>query len=1269
MEARNRAEGVFTDERDDVMIAQRRKRQVVQAALPRFLVALWSVVDEGSEFRMSGMMDGPKGGSEVALASLGDPTQDPMFKLYVQLLSNEVVTYMTASAKGMSGGASSPALIPERPSSPHAARDAAFDHFTKHSRRYLELLLEYLRSFVSVDYLSCNCYLILALTKTLDSRRPEILAPRSSSNSRSLLARLRHRLGLDGQPRVLLKHALMEQVAADDARVFGLQCAFGDFGAAKLLMSLLSLAELSLTGGSDDEEFYFQQMVPQVVEFGNALLWGGNTRVQGMIFDKYLEMKQSVDAFQEETFLRSLQQQLRGLRSELLHFQKARDLHKHGHMIVRTTPLTTTASVDTRGRAQASTFASDFSPQTAALLRVQQRAIGLLLLVQNLVEGHNRQHQEFLCVQPGVRDTVNLVKEIGGLYMALFEHIEPELQLRTVVNSSEGGATISFRVPAWDRIKGFDRLRVTVPVLAQALRTMQELCQGPCSSNQLALVRCGVCDTFAPVLAFAGALQERRPASDVLRRRVQAMHPRDANAFRATWERAAHDVSPAVVSELAASTTDASVVASSDASTPALQRLEVASVWLGSDPVLTYLMTRLSAGRAAWRDNPEQTNIALGTWPQDCAAATIALAERIAKSGITDDDNDKDDDDDDDDDGNEDGNHDEEGSAARPEPRPSKRFYSSGNLLNTEQPTAATPAASSVKGGRRAMPWCDSDGREGGWLAQKEAFVALRSGGAPWQANVYRDVERVVEDFFGLEAALLVFMQSLVDGADTTMVRADPTLGNEVAEALSQTCFPESFPASLSSAASSVAGFGQRVEKRSGAITGASPEGLDEAETPLLSVAINWMGMSMRQALATSVKHFFFEGNALHAAAAEASAAHDMSLSYYILLESMHDVGVMPPAVEGRYRALMLREGLEPSADVGRVEVMGKDDNCSVLYFPLPLVVRACWERPEVARIRNQILFPADLNKRGNPEEKIKNFLDESEELIDIMNHEFMLMEKRTGKGGRLNALLAMAGQQYYQWSTMQLILSLAINGALLCVRAVIRRLRCALHSLLLLVKASALCANRCLCSVRRYFVGYDESGSQVHGFDQLFEFPFQGRLDGFIESEWWLVRRMPHVATLLSLHLFVACLALVSYCVGTGTRHIESGLKANPRGALVFSYNVRASRVAFAALKGVLPAAAFDWVGRVVGGMVRANGDGGVALGSMHSSKRGTAQAEITLPRFVWVVVYFFNNRSDWRAGYHCAFVGVSLLAYFVNPLLYIATFAELMRISPTMR
>jgi hypothetical protein len=40
--------------------------------------------------------------------------------------------------------------------------------------------------------------------------------------------------------------------------------------------------------------------------------------------------------------------------------------------------------------------------------------------------------------------------------------------------------------------------------------------------------------------------------------------------------------------------------------------------------------------------------------------------------------------------------------------------------------------------------------------------------------------------------------------------------------------------------------------------------------------------------------------------------------------------------------------------------------------------------------------MPDDIRKRSNPDEKIKDFLEQSEKLVDILEHEFMLHEMRS---------------------------------------------------------------------------------------------------------------------------------------------------------------------------------------------------------------------------------------------------------------------------------
>jgi hypothetical protein len=167
--------------------------------------------------------------------------------------------------------------------------------------------------------------------------------------------------------------------------------------------------------------------------------------------------------------------------------------------------------------------------------------------------------------QPMVTETVNIVKEVGTLYLALFESIESELKVmddrdfnakhappvagyRAAAAAAAGAGVRSgggggggfgrFKIVAWHRNINFVKLKVVMPVLVSCLQTMQvcyfhyalvcpfqalcvtilllltlqEFCAGPCLKNQLALVRTGVCNTFPSLFTFFGALQLRQDA-------------------------------------------------------------------------------------------------------------------------------------------------------------------------------------------------------------------------------------------------------------------------------------------------------------------------------------------------------------------------------------------------------------------------------------------------------------------------------------------------------------------------------------------------------------------------------------------------------------------------------------------------------------------------------------------------------------------------------------------------------------------------------------
>jgi hypothetical protein len=579
--------------------------------------------------------------------------------------------------------------------------------------------------------------------------------------------------------------------------------------------------------------------------------------------------------------------------------------------------------------------------------------------------------------------------------------------------------------------------------------------------------------------------------------------------------------------------------------------------------------------------------------------------------------------------------------------------------------------------------------------------------------NIYKDVSGLMDDFLGLEASLVVFVQSLVDGSDRLQ---GGDMEAEVAAAVQKSCFPneaaaahhdsafkadgqgqhdsafKAAPASSAKddeaaqfvASGSGAGGGEEGADNSGNSSGADARGRGKgfgrrgaaAEAQIVNAALNWMGISSRQKLHASLKTWFADAKSVLAAKSQASVAQDMSLAYYMLLESMCDVLVMPQAVEKRYRDLLVEGGLEPASEVARVEVMGKENLVNVLYFPIPLVVAACWDRPEVDHIRTQILYPDDMRWRGNAEEKMKNFLDEAEELIDVMDHEFKLLEMRAGKKGRFNQLVAIIAQQYWEWSAMQLLLTLVLNVLLLS------------------------------------FMAYDADGREILGQDNVYRWPVHGYL---LDKEFGYFNSVKYAVasctTLPSLHLVCAFLTLLSYSVSMGQRRVQSGLSQNPRNVLRVGYSTKQARMVHFALKHVLPNSLLDGLTNLVGRVIvkaadakvkswkgdedaaadsqnaaaagaddacghSANASAGEKLPSLfgNSSQRGMAQVEVTLPRWFWVARYYFVDPNetrphDWRALYHVGFLGLSAAGFLYSPLVYVACMADVMRVSPTMR
>ena len=150
----------------------------------------------------------------------------------------------------------------------------------------------------------------------------------------------------------------------------------------------------------------------------------------------------------------------------------------------------------------------------------------------------------------------------------------------------------------------------------------------------------------------------------------------------------------------------------------------------------------------------------------------------------------------------------------------------------------------------------------------------------------------------------------------------------------------------------------------------------------------------------------------------------------------------------------------------------------------------------------------------------------------------------------------ATLGQQYWEWSVLQLLLSILLNGLLLA------------------------------------FVAYDGRGAAVLGARRFYNWPLEGLLPpaaatgGDQEEEAAAaeggarVRGPAWCLTLPALHALTAALVLASFGVSTGQRHVASGLKRNPRGVLRLAYSAaRARTAAFMASKLLPP----RWVGKAV--------------------------------------------------------------------------------------
>jgi hypothetical protein len=782
-------------------------------------------------------------------------------------------------------------------------------------------------------------------------------------------------------------------------------------------------------------------------------------------------------------------------------------------------------------------------------------------------------------VQPGVTETVNLVREVSTFYNALYECVDAEFKLvqdrdfnakyappvagylwasQKPQRSSKKGAgagagssnvsgdgvsvaAASFgrtKIVAWHEGIDFAKLRIVMPVLEQCLDTMQEFCAGPNLQNQLTVVRAGVCASLPRLFAFFGALQLRQDAPPpekkktsakratatrrasfgmedasgaVSKTSTQAKESAALTSFKRTWTTASADLWITSLTDTALMSRAGGRSGGGDSVLGDLTASHSytlsfgkghapGSKWVGNDPALLFMLfrqrmhaekkikARLLNGQGGARNGFKAEEV---SYPDDASTLVSLLGTlRVDKSAAGDNNLD-----DDTDAGGFGGlghlsnistnignignnigggaNHafkgllggDLRGSVSGNSSEMDESSNGMSGYQEHDENLAAAFSGGGAFGGARSGVGTnafDTEGRDGGWVAAKRAFVALNSGkkAEKWRPqqgdkkrawryerqlrqpprNIYSDIEDLTNMSLKMEKALVTFVQSVVEGGDVDSEVVDHVVQN----------------------------WDMSV---------------------MFGCAANWLGIHQE------FSRSFEKASPMHVSRNRVAEVSAMAIQWHILIESMGDSGALGPAFKGDYRELCTLRRVSISKNglplVGRVEVVGKNDQVSLLYFPVPQIVTSCWWRPEVKHERNQILYPDNLSKRSNPDEKIKDFLIKSDGLVEILEHEYMLQEL-AARGG-VQWFLAEIGQQSAPLSWIALILTLVINALLL------------------------------------FRVGYSSDGTDIEGTSEI----------TYSSLPLW--------------HFITSLLLFTSYIISTGWRNVRTARTKNEDGVVTF--------------------------------------------------------------------------------------------------------------------
>ena len=85
---------------------------------------------------------------------------------------------------------------------------------------------------------------------------------------------------------------------------------------------------------------------------------------------------------------------------------------------------------------------------------------------------------------------------------------------------------------------------------------------------------------------------------------------------------------------------------------------------------------------------------------------------------------------------------------------------------------------------------------------------------------------------------------------------------------------------------------------------------------------------------------------------------------------------------------------------MGRCEILNSEQNLDVVYFPILKVVTKYWETSVIQTQKKNLI---NTVSRDNPEEKVKDFLIKSENLIQAVRHRERIanITKRIPLGGK----------------------------------------------------------------------------------------------------------------------------------------------------------------------------------------------------------------------------------------------------------------------------